>query len=240
MPFENATTIKELNSSWPISNDPVLTADFEKDVYLHLQNIKNVLQLIFKGAAGAGFAIPITASEDSLNHLTGLTSNLNDQLIAMAGESLPIGGIIEYNGAFIDIPDSFKLCDGNNGTPSLDDAFIYSTNIEADLESVGGNRDSIVVSHSHTASHSHPANSSSADGAHSHNIDGSSNAGANANIYTRGDGPRAEVLNVSLNGGHSHNLTIDTEIMNTTTNGSIATDRNQPPFYVLAYIMRIF
>jgi hypothetical protein len=49
----------------------------------HFWLIKTVLRHIFPGAGGNGFAKPITATEDEINYLSGLTGPLT-------GRALPV------------------------------------------------------------------------------------------------------------------------------------------------------
>ena len=39
-------------------------------------------------------------------------------------DMVPIGGIIAWAGAIVDIPAAYQLCDGTNGTPDLQDQCI--------------------------------------------------------------------------------------------------------------------
>lgn len=74
MPLETGTTIAQLNAFWPLSSDPVNQGED------HLQLIKNVLKVQFPGEAGEGFAIPITATEEEINYLDGVQSNIQQQI----------------------------------------------------------------------------------------------------------------------------------------------------------------
>ena len=77
MPVEKATTISGLDASWPLPTDDVSQGDD------HLRNFKGTMKTQFRGAAGNGYAIPIDATEDDLNHCTGISSNVQDQLDAL-------------------------------------------------------------------------------------------------------------------------------------------------------------
>ena len=79
MPLESATTIEELDSSWPLSGDPVNQGDD------HLRLLKSVLELQFPGVDGGGFKIAIIATEDEINYLVGARSNIQDQIDGLAG-----------------------------------------------------------------------------------------------------------------------------------------------------------
>lgn len=57
---------------------------------------------------------------------------------------IPIGGIITWSGAIIDIPDHFALCDGQNGTPDLRDMFVVGAGSTYAVDDTGG-----TVDHKH-------------------------------------------------------------------------------------------
>ena len=77
MGLEAATTIAELVITNPDGDDKLNQGDN------HIRMVKDVLQLIFPGSGGIGFAKPIAATEDEINFLAGITSNINDDLDAM-------------------------------------------------------------------------------------------------------------------------------------------------------------
>ena len=49
---------------------------------------------------------------------------LADSLGTASTGTIPIGGIILWSGTIATIPDGYKLCNGNNGTPNLRNQFI--------------------------------------------------------------------------------------------------------------------
>ena len=63
MGLETGTTIAQLSATDPLSTDPRSQGDD------HLRLIKAVLKAQFPGAAGFGFAIPITATEAEINNI---------------------------------------------------------------------------------------------------------------------------------------------------------------------------
>lgn len=73
MPIETGNTIASLDPLWPLSGDFIVQGDN------HLRLLKAVLRAQFPGKNGAGFAKAITASEDEINFLGGLTSNIQEQ-----------------------------------------------------------------------------------------------------------------------------------------------------------------
>ncbi|RKY42324.1 MAG: hypothetical protein DRP85_03295 [Candidatus Makaraimicrobium thalassicum] len=77
MPLESATVIAELEETYPLGGDPTAQGDN------HLRLLKSVLQLQFPGELGGGFDIPIVATETELNHLVGVSDNIQDQFNAL-------------------------------------------------------------------------------------------------------------------------------------------------------------
>ena len=81
MPLENASTIEQLDSTWPLGLDSSSRGDD------HLRLLKAVLKAQFPGASGRGFSKPITVTEDELNTLP--------QKVADLGKTLfPVGSVV--------------------------------------------------------------------------------------------------------------------------------------------------
>ena len=81
MPLENASTISELDSTWPLGLDSSSRGDD------HLRLLKAVLKAQFPGSGGQGFSKPITVTEDELNTLP--------QKVADLGKTLfPVGSVV--------------------------------------------------------------------------------------------------------------------------------------------------
>jgi len=81
MPLENASTIEQLDSTWPLGLDSSSRGDD------HLRLLKAVLKAQFPGASGRGFSKPITVTEDELNALP--------QKVADLGKTLfPVGSVV--------------------------------------------------------------------------------------------------------------------------------------------------
>lgn len=159
---------------------------------------------------------------------------------------IPSGGIILWSGAVASIPAGWYLCDGANGTPDLRNRFIIgasvdnvgvsNTTITGSNTKTGGSKDSTVVAHTHTANHSHTGSTNST-GAHTHTQSvgtGIANAGL---AYNNGSG--SSPLQTSSAGAHSHTVTVDSASVTTSSAGSSGTDANLPPYYALAYIMKL-
>ncbi len=67
--------------------------------------------------------------------------------------NLPSGSILLWSGAIVNIPAGFVLCDGNNGTPNLQNRFVPGA---GDAYGVGDNGGSDLHTHNFTtAGHGH-------------------------------------------------------------------------------------
>jgi microcystin-dependent protein len=146
---------------------------------------------------------------------------------------VPIGGIIMFKGNIASLPSGWSFCNGSNGTPDLRDKFIIgaaadsggqaNTTVTGSTTKNGGSKDAVLVSHSHTATVTDPG--------HFHRWGG----GGNMQAGNDNGGQ-------SVNGG-STNIATSTIATGITvandTQGVSGTDQNLPPYYALAFIMRI-
>jgi hypothetical protein len=167
---------------------------------------------------------------------------------------LPYGTILMWSGTVANIPTGWQLCDGSNSTPDLRDKFIIGatqddggvakTNITGSLTQTGGTKDAIVVDHSHTATADNPGDfiTGSVD---------SLTQGGGGSVFNNASGdfslsgtitPTAALsynsgsslfptLNISA-GDHTHSITVN-------STGTTGTNQNLPPYYALAYIMKM-
>ena len=181
---------------------------------------------------------------------------------AYVDNSIPIGGIIMWSGTIATIPVNWRLCNGANGTPDLTNKFVICANADASTTGVGGSsgitrahtniesgtnyvtggtKDAVVVSHNHGGT----TNNGTADGTHEHTVT------APAGYFTatpqsfNGFTPAYQLKNDGINGiivaatltaassGSSHTHGISTA-------GESGTNKNLPPYYALAFIMRVF
>lgn len=146
--------------------------------------------------------------------------------------SVPVGFIGMWSGTIATIPSGWALCNGSSGTPDLRDKFIIGassddtalakTNITGALTQTGGTKDSVVVSHTHTATVSDPGHN------HTQRRDDSSGAGAGGNPDAGGGTQEYGTTGTSTTG---------ISVSNSTT-GVSGTNANLPPYYALAFIMK--
>lgn len=141
--------------------------------------------------------------------------------------SIPTGGIIMWSGSIVSITTGWALCNGQNGTPNLQDRFVIGAGSAYAVGNTGGSKDAIVVSHTHTGS-------TSSNGEHNHSSTVPKGYYANS-----GDGygglfgtsPTTQRYTNSA-GAHTHTVTID-------STGENGVGKNLPPYYALAYIMKL-
>jgi hypothetical protein len=144
---------------------------------------------------------------------------------------VPIGGIIMWSGSIATIPSGWSLCNGSNGTPDLRDKFVIgssidvsgitSTTVTGTGTKTGGNKDLVVPYHNHNLD----------DPGHTHTFtatlrDGTAQSGSGVEEVTEN---QTLTTNSQVTG-----ITIDPA----GTSGN-EVNANLPPYYALAFIMRI-
>jgi microcystin-dependent protein len=147
------------------------------------------------------------------------TKNYVDDAIE---RSMPTGSIIMWSGT--SIPSGWALCDGSNGTPDLLDRFVMGGSI-SEVGTTGGYSDATLVSHDHTFT-------GDTLSPHHHSL-------------------TTTVGTVGGTNGSDDSLTDPAGVIDTddtsagTPSGTISTvgeseiGKNIPPFYKLAYIIKI-
>ena len=153
--------------------------------------------------------------------------------------TIPIGGIIMWSGTNAAVPSNWNLCDGTNGTPNLIDKFVVGRGSAYAADTTGGSADAIVPTHTHTAtggSHGHPVRHSTqtsgavlADAAGGYILDSTGVQDFAANNSTPGSTSGDQI-------GQSGSLSLTAAAP---AGSSSVTNANLPPYYAIAYIMRI-
>ena len=190
--------------------------------------------------ASGGFVGNLTGNASTATKLqTGRTINgvSFDGTANITIPSIPTGGIIMWSGSIASIPAGWALCNGLNGTPNLQDRFVIGAGSAYGVGVTGGSKDAIVVSHTHTQeAHSHTATTDSA-GAHTHTI--SSGHGSYGASPTAVSEIMDKTPGTSSSGAHTHSLTTATVTPTINSTGTNGTNANLPPYYALAYIMKL-
>ena len=189
-------------------------------------------------AAVAGFTNAMPSS--GLVKADSIKFNTDNSVMTTANPDkigTPVGGIMMWSGSIASIPSNWKLCDGTNGTPDLRGRFVVGYNTaDADYSSVGntGGLKNVTLTTAQMPSHSHTG-ATSTNGSHSHRWntglegDDSGTGGSHAE-YTRIGGFVDGAMAAA--GDHSHSFTTD-------ATGSGQAHENRPPYYTLAFIMKI-
>ena len=130
------------------------------------------------------------------------------------------GMIMMYTGATA--PSGWALCDGQNGTPDLRDRFIISSGSTYNIDATGGSADAIVVSHTHTLT----------DPGHTHTYSRAENVAAGSAEYS------SDQTKYNVDYG-THTTDSGTTGISVDSAGSSGTGANLPPYYALAFIMKL-
>ncbi len=148
---------------------------------------------------------------------------------AFVHDVLPRGVIMLWSGSSASIPTGWALCNGATigslVTPDLRDKFLVGAGTTYIVGATGGTADSIVVSHTHTATvtespHTHNLH------VYSRSVDGDSEEGDNT-VSTGSTGV----------GGYIDSASTGITVANSTT-GASGTNANLPPYYALCYIIK--
>ena len=158
----------------------------------------------FSGAATAGMLS--TADAASVGGNLSLGGELNGL------GSFPVGAIVLWHGSVASIPDGWKLCDGQNGTPNLCDRFVVGAGNEYAKGATGGEK-THTLTEAQMPSHTHG--------------------------MTMWGGDIADDWKQQNNIYITHNKYDYNNSREFTSTGGNQPHENRPPFYALGYIMRV-
>ena len=177
---------------------------------------------------------------DTYDNIAGIITS-----IPATSPAVPSGCILIWSGSVGSIPAGFVLCNGLNSTPDLRNSFILGAGNTYTVGQTGGSTDAVVVSHTHAATvtdptHNHSVNFS--DPGHNHQA----NSGL-AGIGTSAGGPNtiqqsagSATTSTSTTGISVSNNAAATGISVTNAAAGVSgSGANLPPYYALAYIMKI-
>lgn len=245
---DNATAIGEVAQDLTDSQTTLQTS------------INNLITLINnQNATIADLTTQVATLTSGFNSLSGTVDSFNSRLLSVEGrlttleDAIASGIIVVWSGLISNIPTSWSLCNGTNGTPDLRDRFIIGAGSTYTVNAIGGN-----INHTHTItgttggtsltinqmpSHSHAVN----DPGHAHTVGGHGFfSAAGSTFEPRSPGRPGDpfvappymsstintsnviINNTGANEAHDHTFSATT-----------ATTSNIPPYYALAYIMRI-
>jgi microcystin-dependent protein len=194
-------------------------------------------------ASGVALTVSGRVRADSAEFSSMAVTTLNSTSVSGYG-TIPVGGIILWSGAVNAVPDGWALCNGTQNTPDLRGRFVMGGGGTRAVGVTGG-AETVTLSIGQLPAHNHVVSGrTSSDGDHSHMLprnyaDDGNGRGATT---TEQLGLWADSTSWSITdtrgtavaGNHSHSFTVDSA----STGSGQAIDK-LPPFYVLAYIMRI-
>jgi len=128
--------------------------------------------------------------------------------------TIPVGGIIMWSGAINAIPAGWRLCDGGGGTPDLRNRFVVGAGSSYGVGSAAGSS-TATLSVNNLPAHSHAV-------------------GVKTVGYSSSYNSSAEATGAPNNGRNNQSQTY-----NTADTGSGHAFSILPPYYALAYIMRV-
>lgn len=247
MPIESASYVNQLNQAYPAATDGVKEGDD------HIRLVKKVLKDTFPNVGAA-----VTKTADELNYVP--REMPIGGIIMWSGTLATIPTNFKLcDGATYARSDGA----GNITTPNLLNRFIVGAGSGTAPSSyaVGatGGADSVTLTTNQIPAHSHTMTASGtaqSAGAHTHSIsdDGHTHSltnygnyraavGTGLNgAYTRYDGDTGTTasattgITINSAGAHTHTLSLTVTAANT---GGGQSHENRPPYYALAYIMRI-
>jgi len=175
-----------------------------------------------------------------------VTNSINDDAVTgdklsndMLGGITPVGGIILWSGAVASIGTgslvNWALCDGTNGTPNLTDKFVVGAGSGYAVSATGGSANAVLVAHSHGIT----------DSGHDHDIEVLTDATVGSPNGSVDQNPTSNAVTATSTGSISTETTgisINTTGLNAsgaTANAQTGTNANLPPYFALAYIMRV-
>ncbi len=158
--------------------------------------------------------------------------------------TVPVGGIILWSGADNAVPAGWALCNGQtvNGrtTPNLQGRFVMGSSSGRGVGTIGG-AESVTLTINQLPAHNHVVSgNTSSSGAHTHpfrafhaNFDHKGSA-TEGSTKDDGDGSFDDGNAVKSAGDHTHSINLTSQ----STGGGQAVGI-LPPFYAMAYIMRV-
>jgi microcystin-dependent protein len=167
--------------------------------------------------------------------------------------TIPLGGIIMWSGSVSAVPAGWALCDGRTAnsrqTPDLRGRFIVGAGSGAvgltsrDVNATGGS-EQITLTVGQLPAHNHQVQGTTASaGAHTHTVDKAptddrnfTDAGGNQTLGVVADaaGTGTRSMSTSSAGDHTHSFNVTSA-----NTGSGSPVGILPPFYALAFIMRV-
>jgi len=148
--------------------------------------------------------------------------NFPEKVMEGGNALVPKGAIIIWSGSDTAIPGGWVLCDGQNGTPDLRSRFVLGTGqgqnlSNRDIGQIGG-LEKVALNENEMPTHTHDITYRTDDNTKTTTYGGTANVAATV-TNLRKAGMTKTATSTPVGSGQSH--------------------ENMPPFYVLAYIMKL-
>ncbi len=140
-------------------------------------------------------------------------------------DPLPVGTIQIWTETIASIPTGWALCDGTGGTPNLLGKFAQGVATPSTDPGTLGGEDTVTLTSSQIAAHNHTTSAYS----HQHTFSGATGAGGGGVRFTN-DGNDDDTKSSSSTTPPSQNLI---------ATGSNGPHDNLPPYYQVAYIIKL-
>jgi microcystin-dependent protein len=207
--------------------------------------------MLVQGNMGVGTNAPVAGNKVHVHGNARIDSTLEVRNVNITNPvgagTVPQGGIIMWSGSTP--PTGWALCNGSNGTPDLRGRFVVGYNpLVADYDQPGnkstgglldgkiGGLHEVTLTTAQIPAHNHSGTTNTAGG-HTHTEQryspncGDVVASGKSGCWLNRPGTIV-TQNTSWSGDHFHTLNLDN------TGGGQAHE-NRPPYYVLAYIMKL-
>ena len=193
----------------PITGEPVYQS-------LSVENIDVVGDIHVEGVTNIKGEFKLNGSSGTLGQVM---VSKGDDLTPEWGNAFVVGMIMLWSGS--SVPSGWRLCNGANGTPNLRNRFVIGAGSIYDSGDTGGSADSDLQAHTHTMTEA---------GDHKHQVGAGSTAYGATGGAVRGSGAGAQSLS-SREPDHVHTIR--------STGSGDGENKNLPPYYALAYIMKV-
>lgn len=167
----------------------------------------------------------VVAAKGGTVPLHPTSANLAAAVASIPDASIPTGGIIIWSGAADAIPDGWALCNGENGTPDLRGRFVLGSSDSRAIGSVGGSEE-VTLTEAQIPKHRH--------------FEYLQSPGTSVTYYYRFNNSSGSSIGVTINNDAIERKdTFSSAAAVTSYVGSSKPHSNMPPYYTLAYIMKL-
>jgi microcystin-dependent protein len=164
---------------------------------------------------------------------------VDDKIGEAVAAGIPRGGIIMWSGLLTEIPAGWALCDGGNGRPDLRGRFVVGSGGAYSQNATGG-AETVQLTEAQLPAHTHAVDlKTDIEPAHTHkyNLESQWAAVSRSGTVTwayNSPNNQQTTWDTGVGGAHDHDVK-----GNTAATGAGQAHENRPPFFALAYIIRL-